>query len=187
MKFKSFSLFSSLLVYVAIILFTLGGIRIGETHKPDVFEGLSVSGNTYAGLDVVNQEVHIGGAGSGYTPAEVDGNPTQAFFSLSIKLTCNNAIRLKKPPPPVMLFLNKGGSVYISDGDILFIYMSNTFNTTVGEAELSLYGSMDYSPRQNPGQFIYHIHHHEVKSQCPPDDYETMDNSSNVGAQGPPH
>lgn len=188
MKFKSFSLFSSLLLYVAVILFTLGGIRIGETHKKEVFKNLIISGNTYAGLDVDYYDIYavVGGAGSGYAPATVDGEQTKANFSFSVTVTGKN-----KPTPKMRYFFG-GSGMHIGEGNIVWIPNLSGMLTTpdpsddgpLGEAELNIYGSMSYWKFD---QVYYYIHHHVVKSECPPNDYETMDNSSNVGPQGEPH
>ncbi len=190
MKFKLYSLFSSLLLYVAVILFTLGGIQIGETHKSEKLKGLSVSGNTYAGLDVDHYDIYasVGGAGSGYVPATVDGKRATAFFSFSVTLTG------KSEPKTKVDIVTDGGSLHIADGNYCWVAFSNGILATpapsddgpLGEAELDIYGSM--SVWINDFQRSDYVrHHHVVKSICPPNDYESLSNSTNVGPKSDPH
>lgn len=194
MNFKNFSLFSCLLVYAIVILFTLGGSQIGEAHNKHKLKDLAVFGNTYAygyKMDDVYHSISIGGVGTGRAPATVDGNRAVAFYSFSIRLT------VREKPKNVVEIIQDGSDVDIYDeaSCSLAVYASGNdeeddifedlkLPEVIAGVELSLYGSLSYSV--GLGRWEYYNHHHELESSYPPGE-ATIDSSSNVGTQSDPH
>ncbi|MCE2400493.1 hypothetical protein J4G08_06345 [Candidatus Poribacteria bacterium] len=177
MKIKGFSLLSCLLVYIVVVLFTLGGSRIGETHNSEALDGLSVSGNTFAlgyPRGNGNIDVDVGGAGSGHAPITVNNNSTIAYFDLEVTVTG------KEP---------KSETQFVHDGRMVYVVESNGFEAEAGQASgkagLSLYGSLSYTDIDTLNT-IYYVHHHEFESNYPPNDYDE-DNGANLGMQSDIH
>ena len=195
MNFKNFSLFSCLLVYAIVILFTLGGSRIGEAHNKHKLKDLAVIGNTYAygyPTDDVYHSVSIGGWGTGRAPKTVDGNRATAFYSFSLRLT------VREKPKNVVEIIQDGSHVEIYD-EVgcynLAVYASGNdeeddifedfkLPEVIAGVELSLYGTLSYSDGFTIWK--YYIHHHVLNSSYPPGG-ATIDSSTNVGAQSDPH
>lgn len=176
MKVKSFSLLSCLLVYVAVILFTLGGSQIGETHDSETLHDLFVRGNTGAigvTLDNGDIDIYLRADGDGRSPADVDGSGTIACFHLVAKVT-------GKEPDGEIVFRINGGRAYA--------HAYNSWTAASGsevdeaKAEVSLYATLSFQPDDELFN-TYVIHHHEVESNYPPYDLDE-DDDTNVGAQG---
>jgi len=83
----------------------------------------------------------------------------------------------------------KGEPVFVYDGRMVWVAESNTYvdgaSQAAGKAELSLYGSLSYTDIDTLNT-IYYVHHHEVESNYPPNDYDE-DSNSNIGAQSDMH
>ena len=194
MNMKVSPLLSCLVVYVVVILFTLGGSKIGETHNSGVLNFIAASGNTYTygTLDRKANSIDLsavasGGAGS---PQTIEG--FQASMSYSIEVTATGTDFVGNPSKYIW-----GSS---SNGITQGTSISNNWNVAEDPSEATASAAANVSnsttymeriipeppPTERRFRLVTLTHHHEVASNFPPDS-DDNDGKHNVGAQSDPH
>ena len=194
MNVKGFSLLSCLSVYVAVVLFTLGGIQLGETHNSGSLNGVAASGNTYTfgTVNPNNNSIDLsatatGGAGS---PTSINGFNATMHCYVYVKGTGTDFMGT----PDDSLWVSTTDGITQGTSIANQWNVANNPSQATAEANANASNTTEYielgpvppAGQRRKAKLVQIRHHHDVYSNFPPGSGD-VDGDHNVGPQSDPH